>query len=204
MRIHLRRWSLGSGGCKLKIKQILEDDGSCEHLVGAPLPDIALPTTDGMSVTLSRLTETTVIYCYPMTSQPKVLPPDGWDEIPGARGCTPQNCSFRDNFLELSKLNAVVFGMSTQDTDYQKEMAERLHLPYSVISDSNFEFCDILNIPTFIADGKRLMKRVTIIIEDGIIEAVHYPIFQSESDPSWVISYLSLKIKNATKAANLA
>jgi peroxiredoxin len=94
--------------------------------------------------------------------------------------------------------------MSTKDIDYQKEMVERLHLPYSVISDSKFEFCDILNIPTFIAGGKRLMKRVTIIIEGGIIEAVHYPISQSDSDPSWVISYLSSKIKHATRAANPA
>ena len=182
------------GGCKLKIKQILEDDGSCEHLVGSPLTDIALPTTDGMSVTLSRLTGTTVVYCYPMTSQPGVTPPDGWDEIPGARGCTQQSCSFRDNFSVLSKLNAVVFGMSTQGIDYQKEMAERLQLPFSVISDSKFAFCDTLNIPTFIADGKRVMKRITIIIEDGIIEVVHYPIFQSSSDPGWVIAYLSSKL----------
>jgi peroxiredoxin len=187
----------------LQLKQIPEDDGSCEHLVGVRLPDIALPGTDGISVNLSRLKGTTVVYCYPMTSQPGVLPPDGWDEIPGARGCTPQSCSFRDNFSELSNLNAVVFGMSTQGTDYQKEMAERLQLPFSVISDSKFEFCDTLNIPTFVADGKRLMKRVTIIIEGGIIEAVHYPISQSSSDPGWVISYLSSKIKHATRTANL-
>jgi peroxiredoxin len=178
-------------GTKLQLKQIPEDDGSCEHLVGVRLPDIALPGTDGISVNLSRLKGTTVVYCYPMTSQPDVLPPDGWDEIPGARGCTSQSCSFRDHFSELLELNASVYGLSTQNTYYQKEMAERLHLPFSVISDAKFEFCDTLNIPTFIADGKRLTKRVTIIIDLGVIEAVHYPIFPSNSDPDWVISYLS-------------
>ena len=188
----------------MQIKQISEDGGSCEHLVGLHLPNITLPTTDGTSVTLSRLTGITVVYFYPMTSQPGVLPPNGWDDIPGARGCTPQNCSYRDHFSELSELNSAVYGMSTQDTDYQKEMAKRLHLPFSVISDAKLVFCDALNIPTFIADGKRLTKRITIIIEDGIVDTVHYPIFPSNSDPNWVISYLSLKIKKATSAANLA
>ena len=176
---------------------MIENDGLCEHLVGIHLPDIALPSTDGMAVTLSKLTGTTVVYCYPMTSQPGVLSPVNWDEIPGARGCTQQSCSFKNNFSELSKLNAVVYGMSTQDTDYQKEMTERLQLPYSVLSDAKLEYCDILDIPTFIVGGKRLIKRVTIIIEGGVIEAVHYPILQSALDPDWVIAYLSTKNRNA-------
>ena len=126
-----------------------------------------------------------------MTSKPGVPSPVGWDEIPGARGCTLQSCSYKDNFSELSKLNAAVYGMSTQDTDYQKEMVERLHLPFPVISDSNFKFCDAMNIPTFTVDDKRLMKRVTMLVENGIIEDIHFPIYESASDPNWVISYLS-------------
>jgi len=177
---------------------MIEDDELCEHLVGTSLPDVALPSTNGMAINLSKLAGTTVVYCYPMTSQPGVPPPAGWDEIPGARGCTQQSCSFKNNFSKLSKLNAAVYGMSTQDTNYQKEMTERLQLPYSVLSDAKFEYCNILNIPTFIADGKRLIKRVTIIIEDGVIETVHYPVFQSASDPNWVIAQLSKENKNAT------
>ena len=155
------------------------------------MPHLTLPATNGLSITLSKLTGTTIIFCYPMTSKPGVPSPVGWDEIPGARGCTLQSCSYKDNFSELSKLNAAVYGMSTQDTDYQKEMVERLHLPFSVISDSKFEFCDIMNIPTFTVDDKRLMKRVTMLIENGVIEAIHFPISRSDSDPNWVISYLT-------------
>lgn len=178
---------------------MIEDDGLCRHLVGTRLPDVALPSTDGMAINLSEPTGTTVVYCYPMTSQPGTPPPANWDETPGARGCTQQSCSFKSNFSKLSKLNAVVYGMSTQNTDYQKEMTERLQLPYSVLSDAKFEYCNILNIPTFIVDCKRLIKRVTIIIESGIIEAVHYPILQSASDPDWVIAHLSAKNRNATR-----
>ena len=146
----------------------MEDGELCEHLKGARLPDVALPATNGLLVNLSKLNGTTVVYCYPMTSQPGVLPPIGWDEIPGARGCTLQSCSFKDHFIELSKLKTKVYGMSTQDTSSQKEMTERLQLPFSIISDNKFEYCDTLNFPTFIADGKRFMKRITIIIENII------------------------------------
>lgn len=168
-----------------------EDDGACDHLIGSRLPDIALPTTNGDFVNLSRQKKITVVYCYPMTGRPGVPLPDGWDDIPGARGCTPQSCSFRDHYSELSALGADVFGMSTQDTNYQKEMVERLHLPFPVISDSKREFCEALGMPVFDVDGKRLMKRVTIIAREGNVVAVHYPVFPSNSDPEWVISYLS-------------
>lgn len=168
-----------------------EDDGACDHLIGSRLPDIALPTTNGDFVNLSRQKKITVVYCYPMTGRPGVPLPDGWDDIPGARGCTPQSCSFRDHYSELSALGADVFGMSTQDTNYQKEMVERLHLPFPVISDSKREFCEALGMPVFDVDGNRLMKRVTIIAREGNVAAVHYPVFPSNSDPEWVISYLS-------------
>lgn len=173
-----------------------EDDGACDHLVGAALPDLVLATTKGDAVNLSKLTGVTVVYCYPMTGKPGTPLPQGWDDIPGARGCTPQSCSFRDHYAELSRLGAAVYGMSTQDTEYQWEMAERLHLPFSVISDSGFQFCDAMEMPSFTVDSTRLMKRVSLIISKGRIEAVHYPVFPSDTDPAWVIDYLQSRRDN--------
>jgi len=115
----------------------------------------------------------------------------GWDQIPGARGCTPQSCSFRDHYQELQALGAEVVGLSVQSTEYQKEMADRLHLPFPVVSDVNYQFQKALNMPTFVAAGMTLLKRITLIANNGVIEAVHYPIFPSDSDPSWVIDYLN-------------
>jgi len=132
-----------------------------------------------------------VIYCYPMTGKPGIPLPEGWDDIPGARGCTPQSCAFRDHHAELSALGADVFGLSTQNTDYQKEMAERLHLPFLVLSDADFVFCQAMRLPTFEVNGMRLLKRVTMIADKGTIMRVHYPVFPSNSDAAWVISQLS-------------
>ena len=120
-----------------------------------------------------------------------MLVPEGWDEIPGARGCTPQSCSFRDHHVDLSALGADVFGMSTQETNYQREMAERLHLPFLILSDAKFEFCEALNLPTFQVEGMRLIKRVTMIADGGVIVGIHYPVFPSDSDPKWAINQLS-------------
>lgn len=167
------------------------DDGACDHLIGMKLPDIGLIATDGSIVNLSRQTRKTVVYCYPMTGKPGVPLPEGWDEIPGARGCTPQSCSFRDHHAELSLLGADVFGMSTQNNEYQKEMAERLHLPFLVLSDENFKFCEVMKLPTFEVEGMRLLKRVTMIAENDTVIKVHYPIFPSDSDAPWVIEQLS-------------
>ena len=114
-----------------------------------------------------------VIYYHPITGQPNVALPDGWDQIPGARGCNPQSCSFRDHYQELQALGAEVVGLSVQATDYQKEMADRLHLPFPVVSDRNYEFQKALNMPTFIAAGMTLLKRATLIANNGVIEAVH-------------------------------
>jgi peroxiredoxin len=144
-------------------------------------------------VNLSQLAGRLVIYCYPMTGQPNVPLPEGWDQIPGARGCTPQSCAFRDHYQELQALNANVFGLSVQSTDYQREMATRLHLPFQVLSDEQYQFQQALNLPTFVAAGMTLLKRVTLISNDGRIEAVHYPIFPSDSDPAWVLDYLKSK-----------
>lgn len=169
-----------------------QDDGACNHLVGMPLPNVALLATDGSMVNLSQLAGRLVIYCYPMTGQPNVPLPEGWDQIPGARGCTPQSCAFRDHYQELQALNANVFGLSVQSTDYQREMATRLHLPFQVLSDEQYQFQKALNLPTFVAAGMTLLKRVTLISHQGRIEAVHYPIFPSDSDPAWVLNYLRI------------
>ena len=129
------------------------DDGAARHLAGMKLPDVALPATEGAPVNLSKLAGRTVVYVYPRTGVPGVDPPEGWDQIPGARGCTPQTCGFRDHYQELRMLGAEVFGFSTQTTDYQREMAERLNVPFEVLSDSNFALFDALKLPTFVVAG---------------------------------------------------
>jgi peroxiredoxin len=166
------------------------DDGSTNHLKGMKLPKVSLQATNGKRIDLADIKGKLVIYCYPMTGQPNVALPDGWDQIPGARGCTPQSCSFRDHHQELQALGAQVMGLSIQTTEYQKEMANRLHLPFPVVSDVDYEFQKALNMPTFVAAGMTLLKRVTLIANDGVVEAVHYPIFPSDSDAAWVLGYL--------------
>ena len=166
------------------------DDGACDHLIGLKFPNTILKSTISSDVNLSKIDGTVVVYCYPMTGKPGVPLPGGWDEIPGARGCTPQSCSFRDCHAELFSLDAKVYGISMQTAEYQKEMAERLHLPFPVLSDSDMRFCEALNIPTFIVNKTVLMKRVTMIAFNGLIEMVHYPVFPSNSDASWIIQYL--------------
>jgi peroxiredoxin len=169
---------------------IPQDDGSTDHLQGMRLPKLSLRATNGQLIEIGSVKGRLVIYCYPMTGQPNVALPDGWDQIPGARGCTPQSCAFRDHYQELQALGADVMGLSVQTTDYQQEMVDRLHLPFPVVSDANYEFQKALDMPTFIAAGMTLLKRVTLIANHGVIEAVHYPIFPSDSDAAWVVDYL--------------
>jgi len=169
---------------------IPQDDGSTNHLRGMRLPNVSLAATNGKTINLGDIKAKLVIYCYPMTGQPNVALPDGWDQIPGARGCTPQSCSFRDHYQELQALGAEVIGLSVKTSEYQKEMADSLHLPFHVVSDANYQFQKALNMPTFATAGMTLLKRVTLIANNGVIEAVHYPIFPSDSDPAWVIDYL--------------
>ncbi len=168
------------------------DDGSTKHLKGMKLPNVSLNATNGKTINIGDIKGRLVVYCYPMTGQPNVALPAGWDQIAGARGCTPQSCSFRDHYQELQALGADVVGLSVQTTEYQKEMVDRLHLPFPVLSDANYQFQKALNMPTFVAAGMTLLKRVTLIANNGVIEAVHYPIFPSDSDPAWVIEYLKL------------
>ncbi len=168
------------------------DDGAAHHLLHMPLPKVSLRSTKGREVDLSALTAgRTVIYCYPMTGVPGTPLPDGWDAIPGARGCTPQACNFRDRYDELRSLGVEVFGLSTQPPEYQREMADRLHLPFEVLSDESFELCDALRLPTFEVDGKRLLKRLTMVTRQGRIEHVFYPVFPSNESADQVLRWLS-------------
>ena len=167
------------------------DDGAVDHLTGMQLPQVFLRSTAGRMVDVSRLSAPrTVVYCYPMTGVPGKLLPEGWDEIPGARGCTPQTCSFRNHHEELLQLKAAVFGLSTQTTEYQLEMAGRLRLPFEILSDSEFRLCDALRLPTFDVDGMRLVKRLTLIARSGRIGHVFYPVFPPNESAAQVLRWL--------------
>ena len=167
------------------------DDGAARHLVGLPMPKLSLRSTKGRMVDPSALAGArTVIYAYPMTGVPGKALPEGWDMIPGARGCTPQSCGFRDHHKELAELGAEVFGLSTQTTDYQREMSERLHLPFEVLSDAELELTEALRLPTFEVDGMRLLKRLTLIVSGGRIEHVFYPVFPPNESAATVIAWL--------------
>ncbi len=166
------------------------DDGACDHLIGLPLPDVVLNATSGESVQLAGLTGWLVIYCYPMTGRPDVALPADWDDIPGARGCTPQSCSFRDHHAELSALKAQVFGLSSQTTAYQLEAVQRLHLPFVLLSDHELNWTSALRLPTFEADGRRFIRRVTLICRNGIIQHTFYPVFPPDKNAQDVIDWL--------------
>jgi len=166
------------------------DDGAADHLEGMPVPSISLTSTDDESVDLSSLSGRTVVYCYPMTGRPDRSLPAGWDEIPGARGCTPQSCSFRDHHAELKALGARVFGLSTQDTAYQREAAARLHLPFPLLSDEELAFAQALGLPAFEAEGMVLLKRLTLIVDDGRITKVFYPVFPPDKSAEEVVGWL--------------
>ena len=166
------------------------DDGACDHLPGTPLPALPLPATDGGMVDFSTLPGRTVVYVYPRTGRPDQPLPAGWDEIPGARGCTPQSCAYRDLAAELGALGARIFGLSTQDTAYQQEAADRLHLPFPLLSDERLELATALVLPTFEVDGMTLIKRLTLVIDDGVIETVFYPVFPPDADAANVAAWL--------------
>jgi peroxiredoxin len=155
------------------------------------LPDLDLPSTANRRVNLSKVTAPrTVIYCYPMTGQPGKPLPAGWDDIPGARGCTPETCGFRDHHRDLAKLNADVYGVSTQSTAYQQEMVHRLEVPFEVLSDEHLRFTKALGLPTFTVEGMTLIKRLTLIARRGRIEQVFYPVFPPDRHAEEVIAWL--------------
>jgi peroxiredoxin len=189
-----------------------QDDGACDHLTGMRLPSIALRSTRARTVDLSGLGGMTVIYIYPRTGRPDQKVPPGWNEIPGARGCTPQSCAFRDYHEALKRAGAAqVYGLSTQDTAYQREAVERLHLPFELLSDERLAFARALKLPTFEVEGMRLIKRLTLITSDRQIAGtprlegaiwgarhgepaivkVFYPVFPPDRNASDVLAWLT-------------
>ena len=168
------------------------DDGAARHLEGLRLPDIALAATDERSVSLARCQGRTVVYAYPRMGKPgQIALIDGWDEIPGARGCTPQSCAFRDHFAELSAAGASqVFGLSTQDTAYQAEAVARLHLPFAILSDENGALATAVGLPTMQVADVTLLKRLAMVIDEGRITKVFYPVFPPDRNAGDVLAWL--------------
>ncbi|WP_439527847.1 peroxiredoxin [Pannonibacter sp.] len=167
------------------------NDGAADHLPGRRVPAVMLASTVGEAVDLSSLSGTTVVYVYPVTGRPGLALPAGWDAIPGARGCTPQSCAFRDHFKELKRLGVDhLFGLSTQTTEYQREAAERMHLPFPLLSDSQLELQRSLGLPAFVVDGMTLLKRVTVIIRNGDIRKAFYSVFPPDRNAEDVICWL--------------
>jgi peroxiredoxin len=157
---------------------IPQDDGAADHLDGIKLNPVLLTATNGELIDLSALKGTTVVFIYPMTG------------VPGVRGCTPQACSYRDNYPKLKAHLDNLFGLSVQSSAYQKELKDRVDLPYEILSDEKFEFADSLKLPTFEANFLKLLKRLTLIIKDGVITKHHYPVFPSNKDVDWVLAQL--------------
>ena len=167
------------------------DDGAADHLPGAAVPPILLAATDRSVVNLAdRPARLTVVYCYPRTAAPGEAIPEAWDMIPGARGCTPQSCSFRDRHAEFAALGAEVFGLSTQPTDTQREAAARLHLPFPLLSDETRAFATALLLPTFEYGGAVLLKRLTLVIRGGRVAWHRYPVFPPDADAAEVLAWV--------------
>jgi peroxiredoxin len=168
------------------------DDGAADHLPGTLMPAVVLPTTGGETLDLATLgAGRTVLYIYPLTGRPGADLPTGWDEIPGARGCTPETCGFRDHYQDLRAAGApAVYGLSSQDSDYQREVVDRLRLPFAMVSDESLELAAALRLPTFEADGMTLYRRITLVVRDGTIEHVFYPVFPPGEHAEQVLGWL--------------
>ncbi|GAA1260941.1 redoxin family protein [Kitasatospora nipponensis] len=169
-----------------------QDDGAADHLPGLPAPRVRLSSTAGGTVALDALgAGRSVVYLYPLTGRPDTDLPEGWDTIPGARGCTTEACDFRDHHGDLAELGVPrVFGLSSQPTDYQQEVVERLRLPFAMLSDPGFELAAALDLPTFEAAGSRLYRRLTLVIRDGVIEHVFHPVFPPDQHARQVLHWL--------------
>jgi peroxiredoxin len=165
------------------------DDGACDALLGQTLPATKLTATTGVQVALAQVPGWVVIYCYPMTGRPGRTIPEGWVQIPGAAGCTPQSCAFRDNFAALQHHNVRLFGLSAQSSADQQEAATRLELPYPLLSDSSLLFSRALGLPLFEVAGLTLIKRLTLIVQDGVIKKVFYPVFPPDKNVLDVIEW---------------
>jgi peroxiredoxin len=169
-----------------------EDDGAANHLVGMPLPDLRLPSTAGGTVALDQLGPgRTILFIYPMSGRPGVPLPEGWDMIPGARGCTTEAVDFRDHHGDLVAAEAsLLFGVSSQDSGYQRELVERLQLPFPLLSDVDFTLVEALHLPTFTTSGLKLFRRLTLVIRDHAIEHVFYPVFPPNQHARQVLDWL--------------
>lgn len=173
------------------------NDGAADHLAGTRLPPTALAATDGTSVRLDQLGGRSVVFAYPRTGRPGEPSPggdDAWDAIPGARGCTPQACSIRDDYARLTATGARVFGLSVQDTQYQQEVVGRLHLPYPILSDARLALTAALDLPTFEVEGLTLLKRLTLFLVDGVIESVIYPVFPPDRSAEQALAWLNVGV----------
>lgn len=167
------------------------DDGAASHLPGHAMPALGLPATTGEDVRLDRLgAGRTVVYLFPRMGRPGQPLPTDWDLIPGARGCTPEACAFRDHHGDLAATGAGVFGLSSQSTDYQAEAVDRLHLPFALLSDTALGLARALGLPTFDVDGQRLYRRLTLVVRDGVIEHVFYPVFPPDQHAQQVLGWL--------------
>jgi len=168
-----------------------EQDRACDHLLNSIIPNISLPTQDGNLLKLNRFdTFQLVLFCYPMTGHPSRPLPENWDSIPGASGCTTQNCSFRDNYDNLIKANSLPVGISTQPVSDIKEMTSRLHIPYDIVSDQELRLSSTINLPTFSIGDKKYLKRVTMIIEKSVIKKIFYPVFSPHTHINEVLEWL--------------
>ncbi len=168
------------------------DDGAAAHLAGSAMPAVALQATDGSTVRLDELGPSrSVIYLYPRTGVPGEPLPTGWDSIPGARGCTPESCGFRDQLSDLRAAGAArVHGLSSQSTAYQQEVVRRLHLPFTLLSDPDLDLAEALRLPTFEVEGMRLYRRLTLVVRGGLIERVFYPVFPPDLHAGEVLAWL--------------
>jgi peroxiredoxin len=167
------------------------DDGAADHLVGRPVPAIALPATTGGRRDLAEIAATrSVLFIYPRTGQPGVALPEGWDEIPGARGCTPETMGFRDHEAAFTAAGVAVYGLSSQDPAYQAELAQRLDVRFPILSDENLQLARALNLPTFHAAGQELYTRITLVLAEGQVEHVFYPVFPTDTHAARVLDWL--------------
>lgn len=167
------------------------DEGECDHLVGLSLPDVHLTSTDGDVISVAKAsTGSAVLYVYPRTGVPGAEMPDRWDLIPGARGCTPQSCSYRDDYSAFRKLGVEVYGLSTQSTAAQREFSDREHIPFPLLSDLDLVFASALGLPTFVAGDEALYRRVTLIVDAGVIVHVRYPVFPPNTDAAEALAWL--------------
>jgi peroxiredoxin/very-short-patch-repair endonuclease len=167
-----------------------EDDGGADHLLNAAVPPVPLQATTGDTIRLDQLEGRTALFCYPRTGRPDEELPPGWNAIPGARGCTPEACGFRDAHAQFTDLGVRVLALSTQSQEYQGEMASRLHLPFPVLSDERLELTTALRLPTFETSGMTLLKRLTLVIDDAKITHVFYPVFPPDAHAHQVLARL--------------